>query len=209
MSTKIAVCACIFSCLAISSFGSAAAPIQLSVDLTDAPRKLLHARLTIPVEPGPVTLVYPQWIPGEHGPTGPVGDLAGLVFTADGRTLGWRRDDVNMYAIHVDVPTGARMLDVKLDFLATAPPTGFSAGASTGANLAVLSWNELLLYPSGATAASVIFEPTVTLPAGWHFGTALTRASSNGDASGRTSSGAGATRNSRSRKYRLCSGFHL
>jgi len=131
----------------------------------------------MPVVPGPLTLVYPQWIPGEHAPTGPIDDLAGLVFTAQGRTLAWRRDDINMYAIHLDVPAGAQMLDIKLDFLATAPPTGFSAGASTSANLAVLSWNEVLLYPSGAAASTVIFQPAVTLATGWHFGTALTRAS--------------------------------
>ena len=48
---------------------------------TDAPRKILHAMLSIPVQPGPLTLVYPQWIPGEHGPTGPIDNLAGLVIS--------------------------------------------------------------------------------------------------------------------------------
>jgi hypothetical protein len=81
-------------------------PITIVVDATDAPRKILHARLTIPVKPGPLTLFYPKWIPGEHGPTGPITDLAGLKFTAAGKTVAWRRDDVDMFAFHLEVPTG-------------------------------------------------------------------------------------------------------
>src|SRR5437879_6171351 len=87
---------------------TAAAPITLSVDATEAPRKLFHARMTMPVTPGPLTLVYPQWIPGEHGPTGPIINLAGLKFTANGKTIPWRRDDVEMYAFHLDVPAGVK-----------------------------------------------------------------------------------------------------
>src|SRR5271165_4924596 len=72
-------------------------PIHVTVDVTDAPRKKLHATLSIPVQPGPLTLVYPQWIPGEHGPTGPIDNLAGLVISANGLQLAWKRDDVNMF----------------------------------------------------------------------------------------------------------------
>ncbi len=76
-------------------------PIHVTVDVTDAPRKILHATLTIPVQPGPLTLLYPEWIPGEHGPTGPITDLAGIFIRANGNDLAWRRDDVNMFAFHV------------------------------------------------------------------------------------------------------------
>ena len=155
-------------------------PIVLSVDITDAPRKILHAHLSIPVQPGPLTLVYPKWIPGEHGPTGPVDDLAGIVFTANGQTLSWQRDDVDMFAFHLNVPADTALLDCKLDFLATAPPTGFSAGASTSANLAMVSWNELLLYPLGKPASEISFEPSVKTPEGWKFATALTQSSAAG-----------------------------
>ncbi len=113
-------------------------PIKVVVDITDAPRKVLHAQLTIPVHEGANTLVYPKWIPGEHGPTGPIDNLAGLKFTADGKEIAWRRDDVDMYAFHLNVPQGINSLDAKLDFLATAAASGFSAGASTSANLAML-----------------------------------------------------------------------
>ncbi|HEX3684052.1 MAG TPA: hypothetical protein VHU83_16085 [Bryobacteraceae bacterium] len=155
-------------------------PISISVDLTDAPRKFLHAQLKIPVEPGPLTLVYPQWIPGEHGPTGPVDNFAGVAFSANGQAIAWQRDDVNMFAFHLTVPAGVKVLEAHVDFLATAAPTGFSAGASTSANLAILSWNEVVLYPAGVASAEVMLEPSLKLPEGWKFGTALTPSSSEG-----------------------------
>jgi predicted metalloprotease with PDZ domain len=161
---------------------SASNPIHLTVDLTEAPRKILHAHMTIPVSPGPLTLLYAKWIPGEHMPDGPIDDLAGLFITANGQQLSWVRDDVNMYAIHLTVPEGVAELEVKDDFLATAGATGFSNGASTSANLAMLSWNELILYPAGhKDDADIYVEPSVILPQGWQFGTALTKAGETGD----------------------------
>jgi predicted metalloprotease with PDZ domain len=152
-------------------------PIQVTVDVTDAPRRILHATLTIPAQPGPLTLVYPKWIPGEHGPTGPIDNLAGLVISANGRAIAWQRDDVNMFAFHLTVPDGVSSLEVKLDFLATAAATGFSAGASTSANLAMISWNEVVIYPEGKQSADIEFQPSAKLPPGWKYGTALTKTS--------------------------------
>jgi predicted metalloprotease with PDZ domain len=161
---------------------TASNPIHLTVDLTEAPRKILHAHMTIPVSAGPLTLLYPKWIPGEHMPDGPIDDLAGLFITANGQQLSWVRDDVNMYAINLTVPQGVAELDVKDDFLATAGATGFSAGASTSANLAMLSWNELILYPAGhKDDADIFVEPSVILPQGWQYGTALMKAGETGD----------------------------
>ncbi len=142
---------------------------------------MLHAHLLIPVRPGPLTLDYPQWIPGEHSPTGPIDNFAGLVFSANGKTLSWRRDDVNMFAIHLDIPDGTDTLDAKVDFLATAAPSGFSAGASTGPNLAIVSWNEVVLYPEGAPASQVMIEASLKVPDGWRTGTALAQASASGN----------------------------
>jgi predicted metalloprotease with PDZ domain len=150
-------------------------PIRITADLTDAPRKMIHARMTIPVQPGPLTLLYAKWIPGEHMPDGPIDNLAGLFITGNGQPLPWVRDDVNMYAIHLTVPQGVTQLDVKDDFLATALPSGFSAGASTSASLALLSWNELVLYPQGHRSADIWVQPSVNLPQGWQYGTALPR----------------------------------
>ena len=150
------------------------APLTLNVDLTDAPRKILHATETIPVKAGPMTLVYPKWIPGEHGPTGPIDNQAGFVITTEsGARVKWERDDVDMYSYRIVVPAGATMLNVKMEFLATAPNTGFSAGASTSANLALLSWNSVVVYPAGMNAADVMVTPSIVYPADWKYGTAL------------------------------------
>ena len=148
-------------------------PITLSVDATEAPRKLFHARMTIPVTPGPLTLVYPKWIPGEHGPTGPIINLADLKFTANGKTIPWRRDDVEMYAFHLDVPAGVKELDASLEFLSPTFAGGFTAGASTTSHLVIVTWNQLVLYPDGANVADVTFKPNLTLPQSWKFGTSL------------------------------------
>ncbi len=157
------------------------APIRLTVDLTDAPRKILHGHMTIPVSPGPLTLLYAKWIPGEHMPNGPIDNLAGLFITANGQQLAWTRDNVNMDAIRLTVPDGVTQLDVKDDFLATAAASGFSSGASTSASLALLSWNELVLYPAGhKDDAEISVQPSIVLPEGWQYGTALTK--SGGDA---------------------------
>src|SRR5229473_3208829 len=154
-----------------------AATITLSVDATESPRKLFHAHMTIPVSPGPLTLVYPKWIPGEHGPTGPIVDLAGLKLSVGGKTVPWRRDDVDMYAFHLEVPAGATELNVALDFLSPTFAGGFTAGASTTAHLAIVTWNQLLLYPEGANVSDVTFKANLSLPAGWKFGTSLPMAS--------------------------------
>ncbi len=170
----------IIALLTFAAVSAAAEPIQLSVDISDAARKILHAHLVIPVKPGLLTLMYPEWIPGEHGPTGPIDNLAGLVFEANGQRIRWKRDDVDMFAFHLNIPEGVTSLNVQADFLATAQPSGFSAGASTSANLAVVSWNEFTLYPAGGSAADVQFAPSITLADGWKFGTALTENSRAG-----------------------------
>lgn len=163
------------SLFSLCAFAQSNQPIKLTLDLTDAPRKILHGHLIIPVEPGPLTLVYPEWIPGEHSPTGPIDNFAGLVLTANGQTIPWQRDDVNMFAFHLTVPPGVTSLEASVDFLATAPASGFSAGASTSPNLAVVSWNEVALYPAGTPAAEVKFATSVKVPEGWKLGTALTQ----------------------------------
>src|SRR5262249_38222037 len=147
--------------------------IALAVDATEAPRKILHARLTIPVEPGPLTLVYPKWIPGEHAPTGPLTDVAGLRFTAGGKALRWARDPLDMHAVSCDVPQGAKSLDVSLDFISAASQEGYSSAASCTEKLMLLSWNQLLLYPAGRHTDDLDFTASLKLPAGWRWGTAL------------------------------------
>ncbi len=148
-------------------------PITLSVDLRDAPKKILHAEEVIPVHPGANTLVYPKWIPGEHMPSGPIDDMAGFFIIGNGQPIRWERDPIDMFAFHFEVPQGVSTVDIKMDFLATPNGGSFTAGGSTSANLAMLSWNTLVLYPQGKKAADVMITPSVTLPEGWKFGTAL------------------------------------
>ncbi|HTZ58741.1 MAG TPA: hypothetical protein VMB49_11610 [Acidobacteriaceae bacterium] len=164
----------------VSSAQPPSSPILLHVDLTDAPRKLLHAQMEIPVSPGPVTLEYPQWIPGDHRPTGPIDNLAGIRIRAHGQDLPWRRDDVDMYGFHIDVPSGVTSLDVSLDFLATAGDTGSDDDNSTSPNLEVLEWNAVILYPAHIPVAQIPVIPSLTLPPGWKLGTALTPTAQKG-----------------------------
>jgi predicted metalloprotease with PDZ domain len=148
-------------------------PIELSVDATEAPRKLLHARLLIPAAPGPLTLYYPKWIPGEHMPNGPINDLSGLKIQAGGRPIAWKRDDVDLYAFHCNVPEGTSAIEVTLDYLGTAAKEGYSASASMTARLAVLNWHLVLIYPKGAGVRDQRVRARLTLPQGWKLGTAL------------------------------------
>jgi predicted metalloprotease with PDZ domain len=148
--------------------------IELAVDARDVARKLLHAQMRIPASPGALTLVYPKWLPGEHGPTGPITDLVGLQVSAGGKPVAWHRDPVDMYAIHVEVPAGADAVEVALDFLSPASQSGFSSAASATPHLALLTWNQLLFYPQGAKSDDVMFKPSLRLPAGWKYGTSLT-----------------------------------
>jgi predicted metalloprotease with PDZ domain len=159
----------------------AAEPIRLAVDATDAPGRILHATLSIPVRPGPLTLVYPKWIPGNHMPSGPIGDVTGLRLAANGRPVEWRRDPLDPYAFHCRVPPGATRLEVALDRLQSSAGA-FASGRSLTSQLAVLDWNELLLDPAGRPAADIAVAARLRLPAGWTFATALAVADTAGGA---------------------------
>jgi predicted metalloprotease with PDZ domain len=168
-------------CCSAAAASAQTAPIQLSVDLTDAPRKILHGTELMPVQPGPLTLVYPKWIPGEHMPDGPIENQAGFIITtASGERVKWERDSVDMFAYHLTVPVGTTQLTIKMDFLAV-PGGSFTAGGSTSANLALLSWNTLLVYPQHDDPASILVSPSVKVPMYWKTGTALSLAEPSGD----------------------------
>ena len=148
-------------------------PIALTVDATAAPRGLLHATLRIPAAPGPLTLFYPKWIPGEHSPSGPVNNVTGLKFSANGQPLDWRRDAEDMFTLQLTVPPGADVVDVAFDFLLAAGGGGYSASGSSTPHLLIVSWNQLLFYPQTATPLKTPFVASLKLPPGWQFGTAL------------------------------------
>ena len=160
---------------------AAPGPIHVDVDETRAPQKIVHTHLQMPVQPGPLVLYYPEWIPGEHMPDGPIANMAGLKFTIGGKPIAWRRDLLDMFAFHLDIPQGASTLDIDFDFLLSAPASGYSAGASATAYLNLVSWNQMVLYPKGYDAANLTCVPTLRLPAHWKFGTALPVAKQSGE----------------------------
>ncbi len=151
----------------------------LAVDATDAPRKVFHAKLTIPATAGDFVLLYPKWIPGEHGPTGPVVDTAGIYFRANGEVLAWHRDPVDMYAYHVQVPQGVTSIEATIDYLSPVETTtGFSASSSATDKLAAFSWNWLVFYPKGYASDEIGIRSSLKLPANWQWASALPHVSS-------------------------------
>ncbi len=172
--------------VALLSFAPARAqnasnPIRLSVDLQEAARRIFHVHLAVPAKPGPLTLLYPKWIPGEHAPDGPIEQLVGFKFSAGGKSIPWRRDDVELYAIHLEVPAGADGIEATYDYLSPIEGDGYSAGPTSDPVLAVLEWNIVVLYPSGAPTDALNYEATLRLPRGWKFASALSVAKKRGD----------------------------
>ena len=158
---------------------SAQTSIKLSVDLRDAPRKLLHSKEILAVEPGPLTLAFPEWIGNEHAPAA-LTQQVGVFMKAlkdDGggaRPMHWTRDPRNLYLYRVSIPEGICSIEIAFDFI-TSDKDG-DGHASSDANLAVLDWNTVILYPylgPDTRVADVTVTPTVILPSGWHTATAL------------------------------------
>jgi predicted metalloprotease with PDZ domain len=145
--------------------------LTLKVDLADLDRRIFNVHESIPVKAGPLTLLYPEWLPGNHAPRGPIEDLAGLVITAGGRPVEWVRDPVNVYAFHVQVPTGTSRLDLEFDF--ASPLVREQGRTVVTPDMVGLQWNTVVLYPAGFYVNRIMVTPTITLPEGWEFAGAL------------------------------------
>src|SRR3954447_15256236 len=156
--------ACLFGLTATIVFADEA--IQLTVDATRTPQKILRTHLVLPVKPGPLTLYYPKWIPGEHGPNGPITSLTGLRFQANGKTVAWQRDLLDVFTFHLDIPAGMSRLEADYDFI---EPVGNSATDK----LMVLEWNQVVLYPADPPAEKLLYDAKLRLPEGWKFGSSL------------------------------------
>src|SRR6266403_4458797 len=166
------ICGIIFLLCGTAVRGQENAPAKLEVDLRDAVKRVYHSKMEFPVKSGPLTLVYPKWIPGEHSPTGAVVDATGLRFRGNGKEIAWRRDDVDLFAFHCEIPAGVTTLEVMLDYLLPAE-SGTAGVPSASARVAVLPWNLVVLYPDGASSDEVKFAPSIRVPGGWKFATAL------------------------------------
>lgn len=146
--------------------------IVLTVDATDQSRAIFQVEEVIPVPaPGPMTLLYPKWLPGYHSPSAPISSLAGLEITAGGRRLDWKRDLIEVHAFHIDVPEGAQTVEVRFQFLS---PTGSAQGRIVVTpDMLNLQWNTVLLYPAGYYSRRIQVHARVRLPEGFEYGSAL------------------------------------
>jgi predicted metalloprotease with PDZ domain len=154
--------------------------IELHVDATDVGRKIFRVHERIPVGPGPVTLLYPQWRLGAHAPAdGALAQLAGLTLSAGSRRVEWQRDPLNMYAFHASIPAGASALDADFEFL--SPLEGNQGAILVTPVMLAVHWESLLLYPAGYFARGIVVRPSVKFPESWQFAGAL-RATAQYDA---------------------------
>jgi predicted metalloprotease with PDZ domain len=154
--------------------------LRLDVDATDIQRRIFNVRETIPVRGGAtVTLHYPKWLPGTHSPRGRIEAMAGLIITGGGARLEWRRDVVDVYAFHVDVPANVSALDLEFQYL-TANDGGEGRVVMTQ-EMMNLQWEGVTFYPAGHYTRRIPVDVSVKLPPEWKLATALETASTNGD----------------------------
>ena len=153
--------------------------IKINVDATDLAHRIFQINETIPVEAGELTLLYPQWIPGHHSPVGPISKLAGLKITAKGKAIAWQRDPGNVYAFHLNVPKGVNELQLDYQFLSPQNPE--QGRVVMTPEMLNLQWDTVALYPAGHYSRKIKFQPSVTLPKGWQFATALEKSKQKGN----------------------------
>lgn len=160
---------------AATSYATKSDPETLLLDASDVGRGLIISSMDIPARPGPFTFVFPKWIPGYHGPTGPLAAISQLEVSAGGHPIAWSRDHVDMYAFHVQVPQGVRHIHVKFTVLINSP------GTLATPNLAVIEWNRALFYQNDTDSHDDYFKASIILPKGWAYGTAMPDPARHGD----------------------------
>ena len=153
--------------------------LTLRVDATDLDRRIFRVRETIPVAPGPLRLYYPRWMPGTHGPTGRITELAGLKINgAGGQPIAWKRDPLDPHAFALEVPAGTSTLEI--EFQRLSPIDRESGRVVVTPEMLNVQWNAVLLYPAGHYDSRITVKPSLRLPEGWAFGSALQAASKSG-----------------------------
>lgn len=145
--------------------------LKLDVDVTDIERKIHKARLQIPVAPGPLTLLFPQWLPGNHAPNGVISSLSGLAIKANGTRLEWTRDTIQVFAFHLTVPAGVSAIEAEYEYLTAVSPA--QGRVLVTPDMVNVQWNSVVLYPAGYNADGITVEATMTYPEGWLYATAL------------------------------------
>lgn len=154
--------------------------ITLDIDATNLAQHIFGVTETIPVsQAGPMTLFFPEWLPGNHGPVGPIAQLAGIEITANDQRVEWVRDTLSPFAYHVTVPAGATELKIKMQHL--SPTSGNQGRVTMTPEMLNIQWEKMLLYPAGHWSRNIMVQPTVKFPTGWRFGTALEPETKTGD----------------------------
>jgi len=179
-----------FAGVAAAPFARAAVPppadvtypgtLKLAVDASDIERRIFRVHEEIPVAAGALTLLYPQWLPGNHSPRGPIDKLGGLMIRGNGQNIAWTRDPLDVYAFHVDVPAGVSVLSLDFEFL--SPQDTSQGRVVMTPQMLNLQWNTVALYPAGYYSSRILVAPSVKLPAGWQYGSALDRSDGSGNA---------------------------
>jgi predicted metalloprotease with PDZ domain len=165
----------LFLLLTASVQATESTPITITVDASEIDKQRIEARLVMPVKPGALTLLYPKWLPGTHGPGGPIGRLGGLKLSAGGKPISWQRDPLEMFAFHCEAPDGATVLEAELAYVLTSAqdPFDVSVGVVASRHVAIINWNALVVYRKGDKVDDVTYAARLRLPAGWKYGSRL------------------------------------
>jgi predicted metalloprotease with PDZ domain len=152
--------------------------LHLAVDASDLERKIVTVHEQVSGISGETVLLYPEWLPGHHSPSGPIDRIAGIRISANGTSIPWTRDPVNVYAFHVHAPAGVKSIDIEFQYLS---PTSMKVGRpEMSRDVLLVEWNETVLYPAGYFTRQIPVAASLTLPADWKFGSALEVASTSG-----------------------------
>src|SRR4051812_34545520 len=153
--------------------------IRLDVDASDTSRGIYRVVETIPVaHAGRLTLLYPQWLPGNHGPSGPIASLAGIRVSGGGHPIPWLRDPGYVYAFHIDLPAGVR--EIRVEFQHLSPVDSSQGRVTMTPAMLNLQWEKMSLYPAGYFTRGIPIQANVTYPAGWTAASSLDVASRSG-----------------------------
>lgn len=153
--------------------------LSLDVDVTDIDHRLFKVHQAIPVTAGPMTLWYPEWLPGNHAPRGPIEALTGLMLSGNGKRIEWTRDPMAPYAFRLVVPEGVSQLDVRFDY--ASPMVKEQGRIVATPEIIGLQWNAVVLYPASASMDGIKVQATLHLPPDWDAATALPELTQSGD----------------------------
>ena len=178
----VVLLACI--CQAEISFAdSKANRLQVTLDATEISRNLIHSTITLEADSDTLTLLYPKWLPGMHGPCGPIENLAGFkAFDGSGSPLLWERDYTDPFRFYVLGSRDQSSVTINLSYICSQS-TDLSDGSDCESTptLAVINWNTVSVYPEGSVSRDLTVEPRLIIPDGWRYATGMPFKEHRGD----------------------------